>query len=69
MKPRASSSTSTANRTRSWKEFADYRRGKPTPYMEKLRFTPGDDNAADPDTRLLSDEDLEKAVAEGKRRK
>jgi hypothetical protein len=47
------------------KEFADYRRKKPTPYMEKLRFAPPDRGAADPDTRVLSDEDLEKAVAEG----
>jgi len=48
------------------KEFADYRRKKPTPYMERLHFTPGDESAADPDKRLLSDEDLEKAAAEGK---
>lgn len=50
------------------KEFADYRRKKPTPYMEKLRFTPGDRSAADPDKRMLSDEDLEKAVQEGQKR-
>src|SRR5690606_21254082 len=49
------------------KEFADYRRKKPTPYMEKLRFSPGDGNTADPDQRILSDEDLRKAVEEGKR--
>ena len=48
------------------KEFADYRRKRPTPYMEKLRFSPGNSSTADPDERLLSDEDLEKAVAEGK---
>lgn len=48
------------------KEFADYRRKKPTPYMERLRFTPGDRSAADPDIRVLSDEDLEKAMQEGK---
>ncbi len=48
------------------KEFADYRRKKPTPYMEKLRFTPGDHDAADPDVRVLSDQDLERAAAEGK---
>lgn len=47
------------------KEFADYRRKKPTPYMEKLRFTPGDRSAADPDTRVLSDEDLEQAAQDG----
>jgi hypothetical protein len=50
------------------KEFADYRRKKPTPYMEKLRFTPANGNAADPDERVLSDEDLKKAEEEGKRR-
>jgi hypothetical protein len=47
------------------KEFADFRRKKPTPYMEKLRFTPAADNAADPDVRVLSDEDLEQAKREG----
>lgn len=46
------------------KEFADYRRKKPTPYMEKLHFTPGSDSA-DPDTRILSDEELEEAKREG----
>jgi hypothetical protein len=50
------------------KEFADYRRGKPTPYMEKLRFVPVPSGAADPDTRVLSDEDLQRAVEEGKKR-
>jgi hypothetical protein len=50
------------------KEFADYRRKKPTPYMQGLRFSPGDGNAADPDQRILSDQDLEAAAAEGKRR-
>jgi hypothetical protein len=49
------------------KEFLDYRRQKPTPYMEKLRFTPGG-NTADPDERVLSDEDLERAKQEGKQR-
>jgi hypothetical protein len=48
------------------KEFADFRRKKPTPYMEGLRFAPGDDSAADPDTRMLSDADLEAAAREGK---
>jgi hypothetical protein len=49
------------------KEFADYRRKKPTPYMEKLRFAPSMRGAADPDVRVLSDEELERAVAEGAR--
>jgi len=49
-------------------EFADDRRRKPTPYMEGLRFTPGDGNAADPDVRVLSDEDLAAAVREGEAR-
>lgn len=46
------------------KEFADFRRKEPTPYMEGLRFRPGTDTA-DPDERVLSDEDLERAVREG----
>jgi hypothetical protein len=50
------------------KEFADFRRKKPTPYMERLHFTPGDRGIADPDVRTLSDEDLEKAAKEGKER-
>lgn len=49
------------------KEFLDYRRKQPTPYMEKLRFEPGTGDAADPDARVLSDEQLEQAVAEGKK--
>jgi hypothetical protein len=48
------------------KEFADYRRKKPTPYMDALRFAPNAEGAADPDRRVLSDEDLERAEAEGK---
>lgn len=47
------------------KEFADYRRKKPTPYMEKLHFTPGRGDTADPDVRILSDKDLEEAVKAG----
>lgn len=49
------------------KEFADYRRKKPTPYMDQLRFTPGQGSTADPDKRVLSDADLEAAAAEGKK--
>lgn len=49
------------------KEFADYRRKQPTPYMEGLRFgTDGD--TADPDTRMLSDSDIAQAVKEGELR-
>jgi len=48
------------------KEFVDYRRGKPTPYMQGLHFQPGGDGAGDPDRRLLSDEDLQRAVEEGR---
>lgn len=36
--------------------------------MEGLRFTPGDGNTSDVDTRILSDDDLEQAVEEGKGR-
>jgi hypothetical protein len=50
------------------KEFSNYRRKKPTPYMEDLRFEPGGGDAADPDTRVLSDADLERAKAEGNAR-
>jgi hypothetical protein len=50
------------------KEFADYRRKKPTPYMGGLRFTPGAADAADPDVPLLSDQDLAAAAEEGRRR-
>jgi hypothetical protein len=46
------------------KEFADARRKKPTPYMERLRFPSGTDTA-DRDQRILSDEDLQQAVREG----
>lgn len=49
------------------KEFLDYRRKRPTPYMEKLRFTLPSGETADRDHRLLSDEDLNQAVEEGKR--
>lgn len=47
------------------KEFADYRRKTPTPYMERLHFAPGDGHAGDPDVRILSDKDLEAAAKEG----
>jgi hypothetical protein len=50
------------------REFTDYRRGKPTPYMEKLRFRPADGDAADPDRRIVSDEELEEASREGQAR-
>jgi hypothetical protein len=50
------------------KEFADYRRKKPTPYMEGLRFQPGKGGCADPDVPLLSDADLERAKQEGEGR-
>lgn len=49
------------------KEFADFRRKQPTPYMEGLRFTPRGREAADPDVRMLSDEDLDRAREEGER--
>lgn len=48
------------------KEFADFRRKKPTPYMDGLRFDPpAATDAPDPDERVLSDDDLERAKAEG----
>jgi hypothetical protein len=48
------------------KEFLDARRKQPTPYMKQLRFRPGT-GTADPDQRVLSDQDLEQAVKEGER--
>jgi hypothetical protein len=51
------------------KEFLDYRRGAPTPYMERLRFEKSRGRTPDPDRRVLSDDDLEQAVAEGRSRK
>jgi hypothetical protein len=46
------------------KEFADARRKEPMPYMEKLHFAP-ESGTADPDVRVLSDDDLEQAKREG----
>jgi hypothetical protein len=43
------------------KEFLDYRRKRPTPYMERLRFAVQHGGTADPDERVLSDRDLESA--------
>jgi len=48
------------------KELADYRRKKPTPYMERLHFAAGDRSAADPDVRVLSDDELKAAAKDGK---
>lgn len=64
------SGVKTAEEARAYyaKEFADFRRKLPTPYMEKLRFSPHSRGAADPDERLLSDEDLKRAEEEGKQR-
>ncbi len=47
--------------------FLDYRRKKPTPYMDKLQFTLPSGDTADADIAILSDEDLTNAVEEGKR--
>jgi len=44
------------------KEFLDFRRGKPTPYMEKLHFTPS--GSPDPDERTISDSEVEAAKNE-----
>ncbi len=49
------------------KEFLDYRRKEPTPYMDELHVPTGT-NTPDPDRRVLSDEDLERAKAEGSQR-
>ena len=47
------------------KEFLDYRRKLPTPYMDDLRFEAPRGGTADPDTRVLSDADLERTMSEG----
>jgi hypothetical protein len=48
------------------KEFLDYRRKQPTPYMDGLRFAPSASGAAaDPDEAVLSDDDLAQAKREG----
>ncbi len=47
------------------KEFLDARRKQPTPYMEKLRFTGAGKSAADPDERIISDEQLNEAEEAG----
>jgi hypothetical protein len=47
-------------------EFLNARRKAPTPYMEGLRFEIGI-GTADPDQRVLSDQDLERAMREGER--
>jgi hypothetical protein len=56
----------TADQARDYyaKEFLDYRRKKPTPYMDGLEFEAGQ-GTGDPDQRVLSDDDLEQAKSEG----
>lgn len=49
------------------KEFLDHRRKLPTPYMEGLRFETT--ASADPDVRVLSDNDIARAVKEGEQGK
>lgn len=46
------------------KEFIDFRRKKPTPYMDGLRFNTSR-RAIDPDVRVISDQQLTAAKAEG----
>jgi hypothetical protein len=47
------------------KEFLDYRRKRPTPYMERLRVPPQHDTA-DPDRPILTDNELREAAEPGK---
>jgi hypothetical protein len=47
-------------------EFLAYRKKEPTPYMEGLRFRPN--GRRDADERLLTDEQLEEAVAQGEKK-
>jgi hypothetical protein len=44
------------------KEFLDSRRGKPAPYMEKLRFSPT--GSPNPDERTISDDEIQTAMSE-----
>ncbi|WP_162605905.1 SRPBCC family protein [Jiangella aurantiaca] len=53
-------------RARYAEEFLDHRRKQPTPYMERLRFSVEPGTTADPDQRVLTDEDLDRAVEEGR---
>jgi len=46
-------------------EFLDARRKQLTPYMEKLRFAPLAGSTADQDERVLSEEELDRAVQDG----
>ena len=50
------------------KEVLDHRRKEPTPYMERLRFSPQGSEAADPDVRTVPEEELQEAIEEGKSR-
>jgi hypothetical protein len=50
------------------KEFLDYRRKEPTPYMDELRIPTDLPMEPDPDHRTLSDAQLEQAKAEGSAR-
>ena len=47
------------------REFLDYRRKKPTPYMERLRVPPQYDTV-DPDRPILTDDELRAATEQGK---
>lgn len=50
-------------------EFLNARRKQPTPYMDKLTFTSGDAGSSpDPDSRVLSDDQLQQAVDEGEQK-
>lgn len=48
------------------REFLAARSGGQTPYMERLRF-PTSERQRDPDIRMLTDEDLQEAAAQGKK--
>ena len=46
-------------------EFLGYRKKEPTPYMDGLRFTPTAGGTPDPDSRVLTDEQLQAAIMVG----
>lgn len=47
------------------KEVLDAQRKQPTPYMQRLHFSPPAGDAGDADARTISEEELKRAAAEG----
>lgn len=47
------------------KEFLDFRRKEPTPYMEQLNFEPESDSNGNPGEANITDEEMKQAKSEG----